>query len=135
PVPFVQTPAVEDNAAFSPDGRWIAYQSNESGEDEVYVKRFPDGAATYRVSRSGGTQPRWRADGKELFFLGEGAVMSADTTLTPSFASGAPRTLIPGVTTLVIRHAYAVAADGQRVLMPVLDSRRPAILTVIRIAQ
>lgn len=132
PFPFLQTPAVEDNGAFSPDGQWIAYQSNASGRDEVYVQRFPPASGQFRVSRSGGTQPRWRGDGKELFFLApDGSVMAAAILEGPQPAAGVPQTILPAAMTLVIRHAYTVTRDGQRVLIPVLDQRNPPVMTVV----
>jgi hypothetical protein len=69
PVPFAKTPFEEGYAALSPDGRNIAYVSTESGTEEVYVQSFPSGGHKRRVSTSGGREPRWRSDGKELFFL------------------------------------------------------------------
>jgi Tol biopolymer transport system component len=131
--PFAETRAVEDNAAFSPDGRWIAFQSSESGRDEVYVRAFPPAGDQYVVSRNGGTQPRWRGDGRELFFLApDGSVMAAPIAFTPGFSAGTPQTIVPAAMTLVIRHAYTVTKDGQRVLMPVLDRRNPPRLSVIQ---
>jgi Tol biopolymer transport system component len=132
PAPFLETPAVEDNAAFSPDGRWIAYQSNQSGRDEVYVRPFPAAGGEVQISRAGGTQPRWRGDGRELFFLGpDGAVMAAVVSPASPFTAGEPRALLPAAMTLVIRHAYTVTKDGERVLMPVLDQRNPSLITVV----
>ena len=142
PFPLLETDAAEDNAAFSPDSRWIAYQSNESGRDEVYVRRVepprfsfgkPEGAGgPIRVSTNGGTQPRWRGDGSELFFLAaDGSVMAAPMRLTGQASASAPRTIVPAAMTLVIRHAYAVTKDGQRVLMPVLDQRNPSAIAII----
>jgi Tol biopolymer transport system component len=132
PVPFLQTSASEDNAAFSPDGRWIAYQSNESGRDEVYVRPFPAASGQFQISRNGGTQPRWRGDGKELFFLApDGSILAATVNATAQFEFDGPRTLLPAAMTLVIRHAYTVTKDGQRFLMPVLDQRNPSVITVV----
>jgi Tol biopolymer transport system component len=132
PFPVLQTPAVEDNAAFSPDGRWIAYQSNASGRDEVYVRSFPPAGGEVLVSRNGGTQPRWRGDGRELFFLAaDGSVMAAAVSSGTTFTANEPRTILPASMTLVIRHAYAVSPDGQRILRPVLDQRNPSVLTVV----
>lgn len=132
PFPVLDTRAAEDNAAFSPDGRWIAYQSNENGRDEVYVRSFQSPGDAVRVSMHGGTQPRWRGDGGELFFLAaDGAVMSAAIRATADLTPGEPRTIVPATTTLVIRHAYAVTKDGQRVLMPVLDRRNPSLITIV----
>jgi Tol biopolymer transport system component len=69
PVPVAQTTFEELEGRFSPDGRWIAYQSNDTGRNEIYVQPFPFVAGgKVRVSTSGGTQPRWRADGRELFY-------------------------------------------------------------------
>ena len=67
--PFLQTPANEVDAQFSPDGRWIAYVSDESGTNQVYIAPFPAAGGKWQISRSGGTEPRWRGDGKEIFFL------------------------------------------------------------------
>jgi eukaryotic-like serine/threonine-protein kinase len=132
PFPFLQTPAVEDNAAFSPDGRWMAYQSNESGRDEVYIRPFPPAGGQLRVSRNGGTQPRWRGDGRELFFLApDGSIMAAVIHPAPEIAAESPKMIRPAAMTLVIRHSYSVTRDGQRFLVPVLDQRNPPIVTVV----
>jgi eukaryotic-like serine/threonine-protein kinase len=69
PVAYLQTPFRARNAQFSPDGKWVAYESNESGGEEIYIQPFPSTGAKWQVSNQKGTQPRWRADGKELFFL------------------------------------------------------------------
>jgi serine/threonine protein kinase len=81
-VPFLQTRFDEDHGAFSPDVKWIAYSSNESGRQEIYVQPFPATGAKYRISRAGGIQPLWRGDGKELFFLApDSTLMAAPLTL------------------------------------------------------
>jgi Tol biopolymer transport system component len=89
PVPFLQTPFDEGQARFSPDGRWVAYVSNESGANEVYVRAFTADFSTgsastgggVRVSRGGGTTPRWRGDSQELFYLGpDGKLMAVEVT-------------------------------------------------------
>ena len=69
PFPFMQTTANEITAQFSPDGRWVAYVSDESGTNQVYIAPFPAAAGKWQISRNGGTEPRWRGDGKEIFFL------------------------------------------------------------------
>jgi Tol biopolymer transport system component len=69
PFPVVKTPFDEQGAQFSPDGRWIAYQSNESGRNEIYVQSFPGSGNRSPVSTDGGTQVRWGRDGKELFYI------------------------------------------------------------------
>ncbi len=68
PVPFLKTAASEMQGQISPDGKWIAYTSDDSGRFEVYVRSFPAGGAKYPVSNNGGNFPRWRRDGKELFY-------------------------------------------------------------------
>ena len=69
PVPYLQTPFNEGDAQFSPDGRWMAYASNESGQPQVYVQAIPASGAKWQISPAGGAQPRWRRDGKELFYI------------------------------------------------------------------
>ena len=75
--PFLATPFAESSGRISPDGRWLAYQSAESGRDEIYVQAFPAGGGKVQVSSSGGTQPVWARDGRELFFRSDTQVMSA----------------------------------------------------------
>src|SRR5262249_25279903 len=74
--PFLSTKSSESNGQISPDGKWVAYQSNESGDWEIYVTTFPTAAGKWQVSRGGGTQPRWRADGKELFYIGPKSMLT-----------------------------------------------------------
>jgi len=70
PAPYVQTKFIELGGAFSPDGRWVAYTSDESGRREVYIQGFPERRGKWQVSADGGELPRWRADGKELYWTG-----------------------------------------------------------------
>ena len=72
PVPLLKTEYTEHDAAVSPDGRWLAYASDESGQEEVYVTRFPSGQGKWRISNGGGNDPIWRHDGQELFYHGHG---------------------------------------------------------------
>jgi serine/threonine-protein kinase len=118
----VQTTFDELNGEVSPDGRWMAYQSNESGRDEIYVRPFPDAnSGRWQISTGGGTRPLWTRSGKELFYLGPGgAVMSASVEGGSAFRAGNPTRLFerpyfpaseaPGRT-------YDVSPDGQRFLM------------------
>lgn len=69
PVPFLQTEFNEHIGRFSPDGSWLAYTSDESGTNEVYVRTFPASDAKWRISANGGSAPRWRGDGREVFYL------------------------------------------------------------------
>jgi Tol biopolymer transport system component len=99
---------------FSPDGRWIAYASEESGTYEVYVRSFPGPGGKWQVSAAGGGQPRWRRDGKELYYLSaDNKVMAVPVRLDPTFQGGSPAALfsVRGGT------VYDVSADGQRFLV------------------
>ncbi len=124
PAPVLTTPFMEVRARLSPDGRWFAYASDETGRFEVYVQRFPGASAAaggkWPVSIHGGTMPRWRADGKELFFAGgDGKLMAVEVRAEgSSFQAGAPRALFDlGISTAIgSRQTYEVSGDGQRFL-------------------
>ena len=117
PYPFIDTQFNAQMAKFSPDGRWVAYVSNDSGKDEVYVVPFPGPGARVQVSTSGGADPRWRGDGKEIFYLSaESKMTSADVRAgTNEFAVGTIRTLFP-LSGLggVPGYLYDVTSDGQK---------------------
>ena len=90
-VPFLETPANETHAAFSPDGRLVAYVSDESGMPQIYVRTFPASGSRWQVSRGGGDWPAWSADGKELFFVGLDRVLQAVPIVgTSPFSFGGP---------------------------------------------
>jgi len=120
PSPFLQTEFDEQQGQFSPDGKWIVYTSDESGAPEVYAQTFPASGGRWRVSTGGGCQPRWRHDGKELFYIAaDRKLMAVDVTLGATFEASAPKTLFD---TRVLnltdsRTQYAVTADGQRFLI------------------
>lgn len=120
PVPYLQTPAGERYGAFSPDGRWVAYQSDESGQLEVYVQSFPAGAGKFQISTRGGISPRWRADGRELYFRSEGNLTAVTIQTSPRFEAGAPQHLFsaPLAVAGTVR-SYDVSPDGSRFLMAV----------------
>jgi eukaryotic-like serine/threonine-protein kinase len=120
---------------FSPDGKWISYNSGESGRGEVYVQRFPPSGEKWQISSEGGGQSRWRGDGKELFFLSErGELMAVDVSLVPAFKASPPHALFkPQFSQFSlgnVRHQYAVSRDGQRFLVIVSESNKTA-LTVL----
>jgi eukaryotic-like serine/threonine-protein kinase len=124
--PFLETSANELQGQFSPDVKWVAYTSDESGAYEVYVRRYPGGEGMWRVSTNGGAQPRWRRDGRELFYLApDGALMAADVKADgTTFETEAPRRLFnTGITGAFVdrRNHYAVTRDGQRFLVNVTD--------------
>jgi Tol biopolymer transport system component len=122
---LLQTPAIETNASISPDGDWIAFQSDESGQNEVYVRPFPDvETGRWQISTGGGTRPRWSRDGTELFYYlqrtdGSGAVMAVPIESGPTFTPGIPKLLLEGpyVAPHPGRQTFDVSADGQRFLM------------------
>jgi dipeptidyl aminopeptidase/acylaminoacyl peptidase len=125
-----------DEAEFSPDGHWLAYNSSESGRSEVYVQPFPGAGERVRISTDGGVQPEWRADGKELFYLAlDGSLVatmvnSAGASLTP----GTPQQLFQtGMTVTTYSDQYAVTADGQRffLLKPVSSTPPPPVIHVV----
>jgi Tol biopolymer transport system component len=117
--PFLTTSAHEDSAAISPDGRWIAYRSDESGSNEIYIRQFPSAESKRRVSVGtiGNTGPRWSRDGRELFFqAGEGDKMMAVSIQTAAGLNvSEPRVLFEGRfwTSGDIGQAYAIAPDGR----------------------
>ena len=125
PIPLLQSQSVEAFPQVSPDSKWLAYQSTETGRAEIYVRPFPDGPGKWQVSTDGGIWPRWRGDGKELFFAQVPNVMAAEIRVTgPSLQAGVPQTLFalgsdPGLSiNHPIYNRYAVTADGQRFLIP-----------------
>ncbi len=115
--PFLATKFDERAAKFSPDGRYVVYISDESGERQVYVRPFPDGDNKWQISHSGGTQPRWRRDGRELFFVEGSTLFAVPVSLNPSFSAGTPTKLFESPL-LLLRQGmlaqYDVTADGQR---------------------
>jgi Tol biopolymer transport system component len=120
PFTWIDTPFDKDEPHFSPDGRWIAYQAFDSGSYEVYVQAYPKPGAQIRVSTAGGGAPRWRADGRELFYLTpDGALMAVAVTPGPSIQFGTPRQLFQTpITNLELNiDQYDVSPDGQRFLV------------------
>ncbi len=136
PFPVVQTSATEDQGQFSPDGHWLAYTSNESGQAEVYVVPYPPApGAKWLVSRGGGVQPRWRRNGKELFYISaDSKMMSVDVDTRPVFQSGTPRPLFDsdivdtGIRTGPI--SWDLSPDGNRFLIVSPDTPTISSLTV-----
>jgi Tol biopolymer transport system component len=140
PVPFLQTPFSESQGQFSPDGHWIAYASDESGRYEVYIRPFPSGPGKWKISIGGGELPRWRRDGKELYFLSldrklMAAPVKGGSGAQPVFDAAAPQalfeahvpTLVPGRSTF----PYAATADGKRFLVVTGSDTAETPLTVV----
>jgi Tol biopolymer transport system component/predicted Ser/Thr protein kinase len=142
PEPFLVTNRMENQARFSPDGRWVVYASDESGRSEIYVQPFPptrDGGGKWMISNGGGVQPLWRRDGREIFYLGpNGEAMAADVETGATFKPGIPKPLFiapvfggaGGVGTRTSR--WAVSSDGQRFLIESsLGATNSAPVTVV----
>jgi eukaryotic-like serine/threonine-protein kinase len=141
PVPVLQTPYDEFDGQFSPGGQWIAYTSNESGRNEVYVTAFAGTGTAFRgrwpVSNHGGRAPRWRPDGKVLFYLAAGsrAVMAADIQASVAdIETGTPRELFDASIPAEVGdwlYPYDVAAGGERFLIQEPAETRSSPLTVM----
>jgi len=135
PIPMLQSPFVEQHARISPDGRWMAYSSNESGSLEVYVTRFPEPRGKWLVSTNGGAFPVWRRDGRELFYrAADGKLMAVPLASGSEFAPGAliplfqPRAAGGG---LGVGWFYDVAPDGRFLInMPVERKSPPATIVL-----
>jgi len=130
PIPFAQSPFDEVQGRFSPDGKWIAYTSNESGQNRVYLQSFPATGAKYQVSAAEGTNAAWRRDGKEIYYLAEGGKVTAmPVKLGASVELGTPQVLFTDVGIL----SFVPAPDGQRFLVnvPTGDETASALLTVV----
>jgi Tol biopolymer transport system component len=148
PVEYLRTPFNETEARVSPDGRWLAYRSDESGIEQVYVQSFPQAGSKWQVSTDGGRQPHWRGDGKELFYLSptlDDQFMSVDVLSTPkeaAFKAAIPNQRfvinvltgpVPGGQS-VQRNSYDVMRDGQRLLLNSnreVNDIRPTITVVL----
>jgi serine/threonine protein kinase len=134
PVPFTQSRFNEGQGQFSPDGRLIAYTSNESGAQEIYVRSLSSPEEKWQVSAHGGAAPRWRADGRELYYIdGEGTLMSVAAKLSPRFEAATPtplfKTRVPSTDFWFYGGAanYAVSADGQRILVNNVTSEETSL--------
>jgi Tol biopolymer transport system component len=123
PVPLVRTKALDSGGRPSPDGRWLAYTSTESGRAEVYVRPFRDDQTRWQVSRASGNNAKWRGDGRELFYVEGGArIMSVDVSPGAAFDVSAPRVLFS-------RQAFAdydVTVDGKKFVFVMLDPEAEA---------
>jgi serine/threonine-protein kinase len=128
PEPVLTTPFGEWEARFSPDGRWIAYASNESGRLEVYVRSFAEGSGRQQISTNGGAQAMWNPQGGELFYKEGNRMMAVDVETGASFRASKPRVLyesrfLPGTTGAA---RFAVSPDGQRFLLTAPSESSPA---------
>ncbi|MBI3048472.1 MAG: protein kinase [Acidobacteria bacterium] len=130
PVRFMETPFQEQGPAFSADGRWIAYSSNESGRPEIYIAPYPGPGGKIAVSSEGGRSPRWSSDGRELFYRNNRQVFAVPVTPGPTLSIGTPRVLFEGdyIQEQQGQGAanYDISGDGKRfVLMARVAQREP----------
>jgi Tol biopolymer transport system component len=116
---LLKTPSNEAAPRFSPDGRWLAYASDESGRYEVYVQPYPGPGGKWQISTEGGKEPVWNRNGRELFYRSGNKMMAVDIATRPSFAVGKARMLFEGqyLPTRQTIPNYDVSPDGQRFLM------------------
>src|SRR5262249_1675422 len=131
---FLNTPFNESNPRFSPNGEWIAYTSNDSGQDEVYVRPFPDGGAASRISTDGGGAAVWSRDGRELFYLNGNKMIVVDIRTRPSFVIGSPKLLFEGRYTASTTGSsgYDVSRDGRRFLrMQPIELEQAAQINIV----
>lgn len=131
---FLQTKHRERNAKLSPDGRFLAYSSDEFGKNEVFIVRFPEGTGKLRVSRNGGETPRWSPDGRELFYIEGQALIAVPVATNPDLSLGSARRLFedPSLRDPMLYPPFEVSQDPQRFLMlePTGDAPLPAIRVV-----
>jgi len=137
-VSFISTPANERVPKLSPDGRFLAYTSNESGRPEVYIRPFPSGSGRWQASVNGGAEPQWSRDGKELFYVERTTLLSVAVSTTPEFTLGQPTALFESDD--LGRRAtpaptYDVSPDGQRFLTVTPGSDASAVPPTIRIVE
>jgi hypothetical protein len=134
PIPFLQTEFAEGAGSFSPDGRWIAYNSDESGKNEVYVRRLDGTAGKWGVSVNGGNQPKWSRDGKTIFFQNAGKAMAAAVREVQSaIVVDSLQTLFDFESRGITGGIQAVSADGQKFLTLVTEIHQtsPPITLVV----
>jgi hypothetical protein len=136
PYRFYASENLQRPGIFSPDGKWIAYTSNETGVYEVYVQPFPAAGEKWKIPAQGGAQPRWRGDGKEMFYRTlDGKMMAVSVNTTGGFKAEAPRMLFQSSADPLFPNlgmSYAVTSDGQRLLMnAAADESRASPITII----
>ena len=122
PSPFLATPASEDGPMFSPDGRFLAYVSDESGVQEVYVQPYPGPGSKVAISIGGGRAPVWSPDGSEIFYRGldQAQMMAVAVATDPTFEAGRPQTLFDDELYRAVGPGdphYDISRDGKRFLM------------------
>jgi hypothetical protein len=138
PRPVANTQFDEVAGQFSPDGRWVAYETNQSGQFDIVVQSFPEPKGMWKVSTNGGTQPRWSADGREIYFVApDDTLMAAPVAgdvKGAAFVTGTPLALFPTQmrgTGVVIKPDYAVSRDGRFLINQRVEESTAVPITVI----
>ncbi|HTR04245.1 MAG TPA: hypothetical protein VMN82_13715, partial [Thermoanaerobaculia bacterium] len=119
PIPIAVSPFSEQTPMFSPDGKYVAYVSNESGREEIYVQTFPEPTGKWQVSNGGGVDPSWRGDGREIYYRSpDQQLMAVELGASPDFHASVPKALFPiRVRVGAPRNKYTPSADGQRFMV------------------
>ncbi len=135
--PWLEAAGSSTQARISPDGRWVAYLSNESGRREVYVRSFADAAGRWQISTEGGLEPLWSRDGRELFFREGDRMMAVDVLDGATFKPGTPRMLFEGAFAGpdYPLGSYGISPDGRRFLMLRALNERPKPVAAINVVQ
>ena len=136
PRPFLRTPFNEASPVFSPDNRWLAYGSGESGRREIYVQPFPGPGGKSQISTEGGTEPVWPRNGRELFYRNGERMMAVEITTEPTFSAGSPRLLFEGRQfsfSAGFGANYDVTSDGQRFVMMQASEQQQEAATQINV--
>ena len=117
--PFLATPSIEGAPMFSPDGRAVAYVSNETGRNEIHVRAFPGPGERLTITNQGGNEPFWAPNGRELFYRNGDAMMAVEVTTSPTLQAGTPRRLFEKhyEASFALYANYSVSSDGRRFLM------------------
>jgi Tol biopolymer transport system component len=119
PYPVLKAGFAQDHARLSPDSHWIAYVSQESGKREIFVQSFPPSGGKWQISNGGGTEPSWRGDGKEIYFIAGSEFKAVDVKAAgSSFEAGIPKSLFQvQLDSANRRNRYLATPDGQRFLL------------------
>jgi dipeptidyl aminopeptidase/acylaminoacyl peptidase len=135
--PFLNSRSDEAYPTFSPNGRWLAYSSDESARQEVYVRPFPNPGGKWKLSLEGGTEPLWARNGKQLFYRWQDQVWAVDVRTDTEFNPGKPHLLFEkaGYRIAVPVRSWDISPDGQRFLMVKLEERKPQPVTDMILVQ
>jgi len=142
PLPVVQTPFDETGGQISPNGHWVAYESNESKTMQIFIRPFSGPGSQWQISTEGGSQPRWRPDGKELFYIApDGRLMAVPIAVgadPQTLQRGVPVPLFPtglasgaSISGLMSKPQYTVASDGRFLMNMTLEATAPPITVVL----